>query len=79
MKPAILILLSGLFLSLSQPARAEDWSVIDSPVQTRGEVRNIVPQRTRRNNLDSVLRALDVSAPKGKTDVYPILHKVAET
>lgn len=43
------------------------------------EARNVVPQRTRRNHLDSILRALDVSAPKGKTDVYPILHKVAET
>lgn len=41
--------------------------------------RSVVPQRTRRNHLDSILRSLDVSAPRGKTDVYPILHKVAET
>jgi uncharacterized protein (DUF58 family) len=41
--------------------------------------RNIVPQRTRRNHLDSILRALEVSTPRGKTDIYPILHKVAET
>ncbi len=45
MKPAILILLSGLFFSLSQPARAEDWSVIDAPILVRDEVRNIVPER----------------------------------
>jgi uncharacterized protein (DUF58 family) len=42
------------------------------------QVRNIVPQRTRRNHLDAILRALEVAAPKGKTDAYPILHKVAE-
>ncbi len=43
------------------------------------QARNIVPQRTRRNHLDSILQALNVSTPAGKTDVYPILHKVAET
>jgi uncharacterized protein (DUF58 family) len=43
------------------------------------QARNIVPQRTRRNHLDSILQALNVSSPQGKTDAYPIFHKVAET
>jgi hypothetical protein len=47
MKPAILLLLSGLLITLAQPAIADDWSVIDSPILVRGEVRNIVPERTQ--------------------------------
>lgn len=47
MKPVVLLLLSGLLLSLVQPATADDWSVIDSPIEMRGEVRNIVPERTQ--------------------------------
>ncbi len=47
MKPAILLLLSGLLITLAQPAIADDWSVIDSPIVVRGEVRNIVPERTQ--------------------------------
>lgn len=47
MKPAILLLLSGLLILLAQPATADDWSVLDSPIVVRGEVRNIVPERTQ--------------------------------
>ncbi len=43
------------------------------------QARTVVPQRTRRSHLDSILQALDVSAPANKTDLYPVLHKVAET
>ena len=41
--------------------------------------RTIVPQRTRRTHLDSIVRALDDSMPGNKTDLYPILRTVAET
>ncbi len=41
--------------------------------------RALVPQRTRRNHLNSVIQALDHSPPAGKTDLYPVLLKVAET
>ena len=37
-----------------------------------------VPQRTRRNHLDSIIQALDVSNPMYKTDLYRILRTVAE-
>jgi len=37
-----------------------------------------VPQRTRRNHLDSIIQALDVSNPKDKTDLYQVLRTVAE-
>jgi len=38
-----------------------------------------VPLRTRRNHLDSIVRALDVSNPKKKTDIYRILREVTES
>jgi len=38
-----------------------------------------VPIRGRRNHLESILQALDVSAPRDKTDLYPILREVTET
>ncbi len=41
--------------------------------------RMAVPQRTRRNHLDSIIQALDVSDPKNKTDIYQILRTVAES
>ncbi len=41
--------------------------------------RMIVPLRTRRNHLDSIIRALNVSEPENKTEMYQILQKVAET
>ena len=41
--------------------------------------RMAVPQRTKRNHLDAVIKALQVSGPNHKTDMYPILHEVAKT
>ncbi len=41
--------------------------------------RQVVPQRTRRNHIDSVLQALNVSEPASKTDLYQILRMAAET
>ena len=41
--------------------------------------RRIVPQRTKRNHLDSVIQALQASEPANKTDMYPILRDAAET
>jgi uncharacterized protein (DUF58 family) len=41
--------------------------------------RTIVPQRTRRNHLNSIIEALDASAPKNKTDLYRVLRDAAET
>jgi uncharacterized protein (DUF58 family) len=41
--------------------------------------RMTVPQRTRRNHLDSVIQALTISKPADKTDLYPILRAVAES
>ena len=43
------------------------------------QARSIVPQRTRRTHLDSVIQALDASHPADKTDVYQILRTAAET
>ncbi len=42
-------------------------------------VRMTVPLRTRRNHLESVLQALEVSSPREKTDMYPILREITET
>ncbi len=42
-------------------------------------VRMIVPLRAKRNHLDSIIQALEVSTPRDKTDLYPILREVAET
>jgi uncharacterized protein (DUF58 family) len=41
--------------------------------------RVMVPLRSKRNHLDSVIQALDRSAPQQKTDMYRILRQVAET
>jgi uncharacterized protein (DUF58 family) len=41
--------------------------------------RMTVPQRSKRNHLDSIITALDVSRPANKTDMYPILRQVAES
>ena len=41
--------------------------------------RAIVPQRTHRGHLNAVILALDASPPASKTDLYTILHRVAET
>ncbi len=42
-------------------------------------IRTTIPQRTKRNHLDTIVRALDVSLPREKTDLYQVLHTVAET
>jgi uncharacterized protein (DUF58 family) len=41
--------------------------------------RMTVPQRTRRNHLDSIIQALDVSQPANKTDLHQIIRNAAET
>ncbi|OHB85730.1 MAG: hypothetical protein A2V98_18250, partial [Planctomycetes bacterium RBG_16_64_12] len=41
--------------------------------------RTVVPQRTKRNHLDSVIQALDACGPEGKTDIGQILRTAAET
>jgi len=41
--------------------------------------RTTVPLRTKRNHLESIIQALDVSEPKHKTEMYQILRTVAET
>lgn len=41
--------------------------------------RMIVPQRTKRNHLDSIIQALEVSEPAHKTDLYQIMRTAAET
>jgi uncharacterized protein (DUF58 family) len=41
-------------------------------------VRMSVPLRTKRNHLDSVIKAMEICSPRNKTDLYQILHNVAE-
>jgi uncharacterized protein (DUF58 family) len=41
--------------------------------------RTSVPLRTKRNHLDSIVQALELSAPRNKTDLYQILRNVTET
>jgi uncharacterized protein (DUF58 family) len=43
------------------------------------QVRTKVPIRSKRNHLQSVINALNVSQPSDKTDVYSIFRDVAET
>jgi len=43
------------------------------------QARSVVPQRTKRNHLDSVIQALDGATAANKTDVYEILRTAAET
>ncbi|HEY4759862.1 MAG TPA: DUF58 domain-containing protein [Thermoguttaceae bacterium] len=42
------------------------------------DVRTAVPQRTKRNHLDSIIQAMETSSPRNKTDLYQILRKAAE-
>jgi uncharacterized protein (DUF58 family) len=42
-------------------------------------LRLTVPQRTKRNHLDSILQAMETCSPRNKTDLYQILRNVAET
>ena len=41
--------------------------------------RMTVPLRTKRNHLDSIVQALEISSPKNKTDMYRILRNVTES
>jgi uncharacterized protein (DUF58 family) len=41
--------------------------------------RMVVPQRTRRNHLNSIIDALDASEPRNKTDLYRVLRDAAES
>jgi uncharacterized protein (DUF58 family) len=43
------------------------------------EARITVPLRTKRNHLDSIIQALDLSSPRKKTDLYQILRNVTES
>jgi uncharacterized protein (DUF58 family) len=38
-----------------------------------------VPLRTKRNHLDSIIKALELSSPRNKTDLYQILRNVTES
>ena len=42
-------------------------------------VRMTVPLRTRRNHLDSIIQAMELSEPRNKTGMFSILREVAET
>lgn len=42
------------------------------------EVRATVPQRTKRNHIDSIVQSLDASRPDEKTDLGEILRRAAE-
>src|SRR5437763_9695566 len=42
-------------------------------------VRQILPARSAQNHLDAIVKALDVSRPREKTDMERILRRVAET
>ena len=41
--------------------------------------RTVVPLRTKRTHLDAVIQAMDVSEPRDKTGMFPVLRQVAET
>jgi uncharacterized protein (DUF58 family) len=41
--------------------------------------RMTVPQRTKRNHLDSIIQALELTSPRNKTDLYQILRNVTES
>lgn len=43
------------------------------------KARTVLPLRTRRNHLDSIIKALEVATPAEKTDMLPILRQVAES
>ncbi len=42
------------------------------------DIRVTVPQRTKRNHIDSIVQALDASRPEQKTDLGEILRRAAE-
>ncbi|MDY0165498.1 MAG: DUF58 domain-containing protein [Thermoguttaceae bacterium] len=41
--------------------------------------RTVVPLRTKRTHLDAIIQAMDVSEPRDKTGIFPVLRLVAET
>jgi len=41
--------------------------------------RMTVPLRTKRNHINSIIKALEISAPRNKTDLYQILRHAAES
>jgi uncharacterized protein (DUF58 family) len=43
------------------------------------DVRQIVPTRSQQNHIDAIVKAMDVSRPREKTDLEKILRRVAET
>ncbi|MDO4551242.1 MAG: DUF58 domain-containing protein [Planctomycetia bacterium] len=43
------------------------------------KIRQIIPQRTRQNHLNSLIQTLDIETPSEKTDMEPILRTAAET
>ena len=42
------------------------------------DVRQVVPSRSTQNHMDALLKAMDVSRPRDKTDIEKILRRVAE-
>src|SRR5947209_9673570 len=43
------------------------------------DVRQVVPPRSAQTHIDALVRAMDVSRPREKTDLEKILRRVAET
>ncbi len=43
------------------------------------DVRQIVPCRSQQTHIDAIVKGLDVSRPRDKTDIYKILRRVAES
>jgi uncharacterized protein (DUF58 family) len=43
------------------------------------DVRQIVPARSQNTHIDAIVKAMDVSRPRQKTDIEKILRRVAET
>ncbi len=41
--------------------------------------RTVVPLRTKRTHLEAIIQAMDVSEPRDKTGIFPVLRLVAET
>lgn len=42
------------------------------------DVRHVVPARSQHTHIDAIIKAMDVSRPKDKTDIEKILRRVAE-
>ncbi len=42
------------------------------------EVRQVIPARSQHNHIDAIVKALDVSRPRDKTDIERVLRRVAE-